>query len=215
MFAINHAATALVIKKEFINVPMVWLLISVQFMEILWVILNFLGVERTSTEKEVRYVGDIHLSFMPFSHSILSMIGVALLAWFVLSKGLGLPGAGLAVGIGVISHLILDLITHDKDMAIAPLTESPKFGLGLYAKHPIVAFVLEIGYGIVCWWIYKGSWALLGVIVIFNLANISMFFSAVAGIEKHMANRPRLISAVILAQILVTLTLVGIFSVGK
>ncbi len=212
MFAINHAATALIIKREFINVPIVWLLISVQFMEIVWVILNFLGVERTTTEKEVRYVGDVHLSFMPFSHSILTMIGVALLAWLVLRRGWGLPGAGIAVGIGVVSHLILDLITHSKDMVIAPLVKSPKFGLGLYAKYPVVAFILEIGYGIVCWWIYKGSWALLGVIVIFNLANISMFFPAVTGVEKYMANRPRLITTVILAQILVTLTLVGIFS---
>jgi hypothetical protein len=39
-----------------------------------------------------------------------------------------------------------------------------------------------------------------------------MFSRAVTGIEKHMANRPSLIAAVILAQILVTLTLVGIFS---
>jgi hypothetical protein len=212
MFAINHAATALIIKREFINVPIVWLLISVQFMEIVWVILNFLGVERTTTEKEVRYVGDVHLSFMPFSHSILTMIGVALLAWLVLRRGWGVSGAGIAIGIGVVSHLILDLITHSNDMVIAPLVKSPKFGLGLYAKYPVVAFILEIGYGIVCWWIYKGSWALLSVIVIFNLANISMFFPAVTGIEKYMANRPRLIPTVILAQILVTLTLVGIFS---
>jgi hypothetical protein len=49
-----------------IPVPIIWLLISVQFMEILWVVLNYLGIERTTTEKEVRYVGDVHLSFMPF-----------------------------------------------------------------------------------------------------------------------------------------------------
>ncbi len=212
MFAINHAATALIIKKEFINVPIIWLLISVQSMEILWVILNFLGIERTTTEKEVRYVGDVHLSFMPFSHSVVTMVGVALLAWLIMSKGLGLPEAGIAVGIGVISHLILDLITHSSDIVIAPFIKSPKFGLGLYAKYPIVAFILEIGYGIVCWWIYKGGWALLTVIVIFNLANISMFSSAVTGIEKHMANRPLLITTVILTQILATLTLVGILS---
>lgn len=212
MFAINHAATVLIIKKEFINVPIIWLLISVQFMEILWVILNFLGVERTTTEKEVRYVGDVHLSFMPFSHSIVTMVGVALLAWLVISKGLSLPDAGLAVGIGVISHLILDLITHSKDIVIAPFIKSPKFGLGLYAKYPIVAFILEVGYGIFCWWIYKGGWALFTTIVVFNLANISMFSSAVTGIEKHMANRPLLITAVILVQILVTLIFVGIFS---
>jgi membrane-bound metal-dependent hydrolase YbcI (DUF457 family) len=181
-------------------------------MEILWVILNFLRVERTTTEKKVRYVGDVHLSFMPFSHSIVTMVAVALLAWLIIGKGFGLPDAGIAVGIGVISHLILDLITHSKDIVIAPFIKSPKFGLGLYAKYPIVAFVLEIGYGIICWWIYKGGWALLTVIVVFNLANISMFSSAITGIEKHMANRPILITTVILTQILVTLTLVGILS---
>jgi membrane-bound metal-dependent hydrolase YbcI (DUF457 family) len=212
MFAINHASTALIIKKEFINVPIIWLLISVQFMEMVWTVLNFLGVERTTTEKEVRYVGDVHLSYMPFSHSIATMVGVALLAWLIIGKGLKLPDIGVAVGIGVISHLVLDLITHSNDIAIAPFIKGPKFGLGLYAKHPIVAFILEIGYGVVCWWIYKGSWALLITIVAFNVANISMFSSAITGVEKYMANRPLLITAVILAQILVTLTLVGIFS---
>jgi membrane-bound metal-dependent hydrolase YbcI (DUF457 family) len=212
MFAINHAATALIIKKEVADVPIIWLLISVQFMELVWVTLNLLGIEQTTTEKEVKYVGDVHLSYMPFSHSVVTMLGVALLAWFVISKGLGLPAIGLAVSIGIVSHLVLDLITHSDDIILAPFFKRPKFGLGLYARYPMAAFILEIGYGIVCWWIYKGGWALLATIVIFNLANVSMFSRAVTGIEKHMANRPSLIAAVILAQILVTLTLVGIFS---
>jgi membrane-bound metal-dependent hydrolase YbcI (DUF457 family) len=212
MFAINHAATALIIKKEFLSVPIIWLLISVQFMEIWWTILNFLRIEKTTTEKEVRYVGDVHLSYMPFSHSVATIVAVALLSWLIIGKGLNRPDIGIAVGIGVISHLILDLITHSDDIAIAPFIKGPKFGLGLYAKYPIVAFILEIGYGMVCWWIYKGGWALLTTIVVFNLANISMFSSSVTGIEKHMANRPLLITTVILVQILVTLLLVGILS---
>jgi membrane-bound metal-dependent hydrolase YbcI (DUF457 family) len=212
MFAINHAATALIIKSEFTAVPIIWLLISVQFMEMWWVVLNFLGIEKTTTEKEVRYVGDVHLSYMPFSHSVLTMVGVALLAWFIISEGLSRPDIGIAVAIGVISHLILDLITHSNDIAIVPFLKGPKLGLGLYAKYPMVAFVLEIGYGLVCWWIYNGGWALFTTIVVFNLANISMFSTAVTGIEKQMANRPLLITSVILAQILVTLALVGIFS---
>jgi membrane-bound metal-dependent hydrolase YbcI (DUF457 family) len=212
MFAINHAATALIIKKEFQNVPIIWLLISVQFMEILWVILNFVGIEQTTTETRVRYVGDVHLSFMPFSHSMATMLGVALLAWFIISKGLGKPDMGIAVSIGVISHLFLDLITHSNDIVIAPFIDGPQYGLGLYAKFPLVAFILEIGYGFVCWWIYRGSWALLIIIVVFNLANISMFSTAITGIEKYMAHRPFLITTIILTQILVTLTLVGIFS---
>ena len=212
MFAINHAATALIIKKEFPKVPIIWLLISVQFMEILWAILNLMGIEQTTTENNVRYVGDVHLSYMPFSHSIMSMMVVALLAWIIISKGLGQADIGIALSIGVISHLFLDLITHSNDIPIAPFINSPKYGLGLYAKFPLVAFVLEIGYGIGCWLIYRGGLGLLIIIVVFNLANISMFSTTVSGIEKYMANRPLLITSVILAQIFVTLTLVGIFS---
>jgi hypothetical protein len=45
MFAINHAATGLIIKKIFPEAPMAVILVSVQLIEILWVVLNFLGIE--------------------------------------------------------------------------------------------------------------------------------------------------------------------------
>jgi hypothetical protein len=38
MFAINHAATALIVKKIYPDVPMAMILVSVQLIEILWVI---------------------------------------------------------------------------------------------------------------------------------------------------------------------------------
>jgi hypothetical protein len=212
MFAINHAATALIIKKIFKDVPIIWILISVQFMELLWVLLNYLGVERTTTEKDVRYVGNIHLSYMPFSHSIVTMGGMSTMAWFVISKGFGMPGIGLAVGVGIASHLVLDLITHSKDIAIAPSMDKPKFGLGLYANLPVPAFVLEIGYGMACWWIYGGSIALLAVILLFNLANLPMFVAAIPGAKQKMIHRPLLITTVVFVQIVVTLTLVGLLS---
>ena len=212
MFAINHAATALIIKKGFKDVPILWILISVQFVELLWVLLNYIGIERTTTEKDVKYVGNIHLSYMPFSHSILTMAGMSSLSWVVISKGFGKPEIGLAVGIGIVSHLVLDLITHSRDMAIAPFIKEPKFGLGLYANFPVPAFLLEIGYGTACWWIYGGSIALLAVILLFNLANLPMFVAAIPGAKQKMTNRPLLITSVVFAQIVVTLTLVGLLS---
>ena len=212
MFAINHAATALIIKKGFKDVPILWILISVQFMELLWVLLNYMGIERTTTEKEVKYVGNIHLSYMPFSHSILTMAGMSILAWFVISKGFGKPEIGLAVGIGILSHLVLDLITHSRDMVIAPFVKEPKFGLGLYANFPVTAFLLEIGYGTACWWIYGGSMALLAVILLLNLANLPMFVASIPVAKQKMTNRPLLITSVIFVQIVVTLTLVGLLS---
>ena len=212
MFAINHAATALIIKRVFKDVPIIWILISVQFMELLWVFLNYGGIEKTTTDEKVKYVGNIHLSYIPFSHSIVTMSGVAIAAWLLISKWLGLSDVGIAVGLGIASHLFLDLITHSPDIAIAPFIDEPKFGLGLYSKLPIPAFFLEIGYGIVCWWIYGGGFALLAMIVLFNLANLSMFFKAIPGVEQKMANRPLLITTVVLIQIVVTLTVVDLLS---
>lgn len=211
-FAINHAATALVIKKVYPDVPMVWILISVQFMELVWVLLNYLGIERTTTKSKVTYVGDIHLAFMPYSHSVATMGGAAILAWLAIGKGLGEPDIGAAVGLGIGSHLFLDLITHRRDISLAPALNSPKLGLGLYENLPIPAFILEIGYGAFCWWVYKGSMALLAAIIAFNLANISMFVRSIPGIERKLANRPRLLVTVILVQIVATLVIVGLLS---
>lgn len=212
MFAINHAATALIIKRVFPGVPIQWILLSVQFVELIWVSLNFLGIERTKTRNTVTYVGDITLEYMPYSHSVASMVGAAILSWFIIDRGFNSPQLALAFSLGVVSHLILDLVTHAKDIQLAPLVSEPKFGLGLYANLPIPAFFLEIGYGILCWWIYRGGWILLAVIVLFNLANLSMFSRKIPGLEKRMANRPGLITTVIFVQIVVTLFLVGLFS---
>jgi hypothetical protein len=212
MFAINHAATALVIKKVYGTVPMIWILISVQVMELLWVVLNFMGLERTTTDREVQYVGNIHLSEMPYSHSIVTMSGAAVISWLVLSQGFGWQNIGAAFGLGIASHLVLDLITHDRDIPIAPFIDGPKFGLGLYARLPVPAFFVEIGYGLLCWSIYGGSWLLLATIVLFNLANLSMFFKTIPGIERTLAGKPRIITTVVFLQIVITLVLVGVLS---
>src|SRR4051794_14978575 len=107
MFAIDHAATALLIKRRFPPVPLAPLLLSVQAMELAWVGLNYLGVERTTTEPVVRSVADIHLAHMPYSHSVATAVAAALVAWLVIEGGLGRVALGRAVGLGIASHLVL------------------------------------------------------------------------------------------------------------
>jgi membrane-bound metal-dependent hydrolase YbcI (DUF457 family) len=212
LFAINHAATALLIKRRFPQQPIVWLLLSVQFMEVLWVLFNLLGVERTTTDATVQSTADIHLGYMPYSHSVATVLGVAVLGWLVCRIGLRRPALGLAIAIGITSHLLLDLVTHAPDVSLAPGIDSPKLGLGLYSALPLGALVLEVLYGVFCWWVYKGGRALLTVIVLFNLANLSLLSPQVTGPESMLANQPTLIAVVILLQIAVTLFLVGFFS---
>jgi membrane-bound metal-dependent hydrolase YbcI (DUF457 family) len=212
MFAIDHAATALLVKRRYPTVALTPLLIAVQAMELAWVGLNYLGVERTTTERVVRSVADIHLAYIPYSHSIATGVGGALLAWLVLEYGFGRALLGRAVGLGIVSHLILDLATHAHDIVLWPGRAAPALGLGLYATAPFVAFLVELAYGVFCWWAYRGGRGLLAVIVLGNLANLSFLSPAVPGPEHYLAGRPTLIVTLIFVQILVTLVLVGVFA---
>ncbi len=211
MFAINHAATALIIKKVFPNVSIVAALLSVQLIEIIWVVLNFIGVERTTTEEKVHSVSDVHLEYMPFSHSVATTVGLSVLAWLTIGLGFRSAEMATAIALGIASHLALDVVSHARDIAIAPFVSIKKFGLGLYEK-PAAAFAFELLYGVFCWWVYQGSVTLLWTIILFNLANASFFLRALPGPERFLARRPKLVTAVVALQIAVTAVLVGLMS---
>ena len=214
MFAVDHAATALLIKRRFPSVSLVPLLLSVQAMELAWVGLNYLGVERTTTEATVRSVADIHLAYMPYSHSVATAAGAALLAWLVVEKGLGRPLLGRALGIGVTSHLVLDVVTHARDIALWP-GSTLALGLGLYDRAPMWGFALEIAYGVMCWRVYRGSRSLLAMIILGNLANITLFSAAIPGPEQYLAGHPLMLVTLIAVQIVVTLVLVDVLATRR
>jgi hypothetical protein len=204
MFAINHAATALIFKRRFEDVSLVALLLSVQAMEFSWVALNYLGVEHTTTEPIVRYVGDIHLAYMPYSHSVLTVLGAMFVVWSM-GAVVGRSRLGAILGFAMLSHLLLDLVTHNGDIALGPFDGAPQYGTFLYGRLAPLAFLVELAYGLVCWWIFRGGKALLAVILGFNLANISEFFQSIPGPEDALAGRPLTLVTVILLQIVVTI----------
>ena len=212
MFAVDHSATALLIKRRFPSVPMTPLLVSVQAMELAWVALNYLGIERTTTNATVLSVADIHLAYMPYSHSVATVTAAAIAAWWIVERGLGRRALARAVAIGIVSHLVLDVATHAPDIALWPGSSHPPLGLGLYSAAPSAAFVVELLYGVMCWWFYRGSTALLSVLIAGNLANVSFFFAGIAGPEQFLAGHPMLVVTVVLAQIVAMLILVGVFS---
>lgn len=215
MFAINHAAAALVLKRRYPTVRMVFILVAVQAVEFVWVVLNLIGVETTTTDASVRSVQNIHLAHMPWSHSIATTLGLSLAAWALIRFAFGKPKTALAVALGIASHLVLDLLTHRPDIAIAPGLTMNKLGAGFYGSVPVLAFLLELGFGIACWRIYKGSRWLLLAIIAFNAANLTMFLPSVVGIEAVFAGRSTELALVILAQIVATLVAVGRLSVVK
>ena len=211
MNAINHAATALLINKKWPGVPIISVLLSVQLVEFLWVALNLLGIEVTTTEPQVRALNDIHLAYMPYSHSIAATAVLAFTVWVVVAKLLNKPTWGLALAVAVSSHIVLDLATHVRDIALAPGIESPKFGSGLYGV-PLLALVVETIYGVWCWWVFRGSKALLAVIVVLNLGALSFYSPLIPGPEHLLAGHPKIFAAIIGVHIIVGLVAVGFFA---
>ena len=118
------------------------------------------------------------------------------------------PLLGRAIGIGIFSHLVLDVVTHARDIALWPGSTLPALGLGLYDRAPMWGFALEMVYGVICWRVYRGSRSLLAMIVLGNLANITLFSAAIPGPEQYLAGHPLMVVTVIFVQIVATLALI-------
>lgn len=211
MNAINHAATALLIHRKWPSVPIVPVLISVQIVEMLWVLLNLLGIERTELGPVLDSMRDVHLTHMPYSHSLVTTAALAAMVWLVFAKLLGKPAWGLALGAGVLSHTVLDLLVHTQDMPIAPGMASPLLGTGLY-DMPWLALIVETAYGLLCWRLFQGTRALLAVILVFNLGAISFYSASIPGPEVLMAGRPDWFACFIGVHIVMGLVAIGFFA---
>jgi hypothetical protein len=205
MYAITHASTALILKKRFPEAAIWPLLISVQAIELLWVIFVYAGIEH------VVYTRDsVHLAFLPYSHSIGTGLLVGAASWAAIRLVSGKSQLALAVALGVVSHVALDLIHHERDIALLPLASSPRFGLGV-VTHPAADLAVEIIYGIVCWYLFTGTKGLLAAIVIFNLLNIPTMFPR-PGTGAMMAQHPAILPTVILVEIIATWIAIWFFA---
>jgi hypothetical protein len=206
-YAITHASTALVLKKKYPRVGLWPLLISVQAVELLWIAFTYLGIEH------IRVTGDtIHLDFLPYSHSVFTGVFLALLVW-LLSKSARRSYLGAALGLSILSHIMLDIVHHEPNIALLPLAWGPRFGLNLQG-FPLADLVLELAFCVACWKILGGSRALLIGIVIFNLLNIPLMFPP-RGTGALIAAHPMLLPTIILAQVLSSWLLVWWFGREK
>lgn len=214
MQAINHVATALILKRKFPAAPMFGLIIATEGIELLWVALNILGVEQTHIARPMRSVADVHLFHMPFSHSVATSAVFAVLVggivfWRSRSHTLSIAAA---ISLGLFSHIALDLLVHAHDIQLMPLPGSDKYGTGLYASWPLVALGLETLWGVLCWKVYRGSWGLLGLILALNIISLPVYAIAIDGGESTLVGKESLFALLVLVQILVSSLLLWRFS---
>ena len=214
MQAINHVATALILKKKFPSAPLFGLILATEAVEYLWVGLNVIGIERTIIDEDMRSVADVHLVHMPFSHSLVTSLIVAIAAGLAVlwRGGRAASAVALAIALGVFSHVVLDLFVHAPDIALSPYFDGTKYGTGLYSHLPLPALALETLWGVLCWWLYRGSWKLLGLIVFMGIGAIPLYSVAVNVGEAVLGGQSTVFALVILVQMLATSGLVWLFA---
>jgi membrane-bound metal-dependent hydrolase YbcI (DUF457 family) len=180
---IGHFAVGFAAKRVAPRTNIALLLAAALFLDILWPIFVLVGWEQVRIDPgNTRYTPLDFVSY-PWSHSLMmSMLWATLLALVYFLATRYRPGA-LMIWIAVVSHWILDWITHAQDMPIYP--GGPRFGLALWntiAGTMIVELLMfAIGVGL-----YMrvtrardriGRYALLAYVVLLLIAYVSDRFS--------------------------------------
>jgi membrane-bound metal-dependent hydrolase YbcI (DUF457 family) len=180
---IGHFALGFGAKKFAPQVSLGILFLACQLADIIWPNLVLFGIETLRIQPGATVMTPLDFSSYPYSHSL-----VALLLWSlifaVLYMALSRAGlkAGFVIAALVLSHWILDVLTHRPDIPIT-LGESSKIGAGLW-NYPIIAIPFELllfGTGV---WLYHscttplnrkgniGFWVLVLFLLTAYVANV-------------------------------------------
>jgi hypothetical protein len=171
------------------------------------VVFSYLGIEHARVTPD-----SVHLDFLPYSHSIATGLLLAALAWGM-GRSARRSTLGAAIALGILSHILLDIIHHEPNIALLPMAWGPRLGLDLQA-YPILDFVVELAFCVACWKLFGGSRALLIAIVIFNLLNIPLMMPAAGSLAPLVAD-PMWLPSLILVQIVATWFVVWWFGRGR
>jgi hypothetical protein len=205
MYAITHAAAALAIRRRVPEAPLWALLVGVQAVELVWVVLTLTGVEHVSVHE-----GRLALDFLPFSHSVLSGLALAAVAYGATVVVTRQRRIAAAVAVAVFSHIVLDILQHQPDILLAPVLAGPRLGTGLL-DHPWLDLVIEIVVCVGCARLAGGGAPLYVGMVLLNIANLPTMFQLPAVIAP-IRERPWLLPLAILAQIVITWLFVAKFA---
>lgn len=140
---LGHFGIALAAKRVAPRAPLAALVVAAQFLDLLWPMLVFAGIERLRIAPGITVVNPLDFTYYPWSHGLLLT-----LAWGALAGGaywLWRRQAREAWVIAALvpSHWLLDLIVHRPDLPLAPGL-APLYGWGGWNSVALSA-TLEVG----------------------------------------------------------------------
>ncbi|HEY8166832.1 MAG TPA: metal-dependent hydrolase [Gemmatimonadaceae bacterium] len=168
---IGHFAVGFAGKRAAPKASLQMLFFAALFADILWPILVGAGVEKVRIAPGDTAYTPLEFISYPWSHSLLMLCVWGLVLGLFYRSRTASGRAGLVVGLLVVSHWVLDWITHRADMPLYP--GGPKVGLGLWNSVP-GTMIVEIGMFLVGAWLYasatrardkRGKWAFIALVV--------------------------------------------------
>ena len=179
---IGHFAVAYASKRVAPRASLGWLFAACQWPDLLWPILCLAGVERFRIEPGNTAFTPLAFDYYPWSHSlVMDVVWGAVLGalYFALRRDWN---GTFVVGALVVSHWVLDWVTHRADMPLAPGVET-RVGLGLWNSVAATIAIETVMY-VLGVWVYLrttsardkvgriGAWVLVMFLLAINVGNI-------------------------------------------
>jgi membrane-bound metal-dependent hydrolase YbcI (DUF457 family) len=136
---LGHHAAAFAAKRIAPRTSLGTLVAAATLLDLAWPILLLLGVEHVRVDPGNTRITPLDFYDYPITHSL------ALVALWALAFGLAYAAlrrntrGGVVVALAVLSHWVLDWITHRPDLPLWP--GGPKAGLGLWHSMPLTVIV--------------------------------------------------------------------------
>lgn len=131
---VGHLAFALGAKKVDHDVPLGAAVAAAFGLDLIWPVLLLLGLETVRVNPGDTAFTNLAFDAYPWSHSLLTVAVWSGLVWFTGRRVLGSWRSGTVLGGLVLSHWVLDLVTHRPDLPLWP--GGPLMGLGLWNSIP-------------------------------------------------------------------------------
>lgn len=116
------------------------LFLATQFLDVLWPVFILLGIEKIAITNSANTFLNVQFLYYPFSHSLAGSVVWSLLFAFVYYIIRRNVKYSLLCGVLVLSHWVLDLISHIPDLQIIPGIEL-RVGLGLWNSEVFTVII--------------------------------------------------------------------------
>ena len=180
---IGHFAVGLAAKRAVPETSLGWLIAAPIALDLLWPVFLLAGWERVRIDPGNTAFTPLDFTSYPWSHSLLMSVvwGVVLALgyWLFTRRRAG----AIALGLLVVSHWVLDFITHRPDLPLYP-GSATLVGLGLW-NHFAATIVVESAMFVLGLWMYVKTtkpndragryvfWAFAAFLALIDFANIS------------------------------------------